>query len=187
MGRVVKAADLPLSSPGEPAKVAAMALSARVAESAVVSRESGLAEVTLLLVAARAAAQAERAAAKDVALVLARKMAEKIVGRAVELDPSVMGEIAARALDASRARAGAFVLRVHRDDRAAVEEARPNWLTKVAAAADVQVVVDDSVGRHGCVVETAVGRLDARLQTQLDAMERALRSVWSQTEGERDA
>jgi len=38
-------------------------------------------------------------------------------------------------------------------------------------------VADASVGRNGCVVETPVGRLDARLQTQLDALERALRGT----------
>jgi flagellar biosynthesis/type III secretory pathway protein FliH len=172
MGRVVKAADLLLSSSGEPSKAGAGAISAHAAESA---------EVTELLFSARVAAQAERAAAKDAALVLARKMAEKIVGRAVELEPSIMGEIAAQAVAASRAQGGWVVLRVHPDDRTAVEAARPNWLTKVAAAADVQVVTDDSVGRHGCVVETPVGRIDARLQTQLDALDRALRGAWPRT------
>ena len=143
--------------------------------SAVVDRESALAEVTRLLVSARVEAEAERAAAKDAAIVLARKMAEKIIGRAVVLDPAVMGEIAGQALAASRVRGGAVVLRVHPDDIAAVERTRPEWLARVAAGANVRVVADASVGRHGCVVETPVGRLDARLETQLDALERVLR------------
>ena len=142
---------------------------------AEVDRESALAEVTELLVSARAATKLERAAAKDVALVLARKMAERIVGRAVELEPSVMGEIVGQALAASQARGGGVVLRVHPEDLAAVDQSRPRWSQRIATAADVRVVADDSVGRHGCVVETVVGRLDARLQTQLDALERALR------------
>jgi flagellar biosynthesis/type III secretory pathway protein FliH len=170
MGRIVKAFG---SAPGsKPAHE-----STAVGAPATVDRESALAEVTELLVAARAAAEAERAAAKGMALVLARRMAEKIVGRAVDLDPSVMGEIAGQALAASRARGGAVVLRVHSDDLVAVEQARPKWLQRIAAAADVRVVADDTVGRQGCVVETPVGRLDARLQTQLDAFERALRGI----------
>ena len=170
MGRIVKAASLLPSSSSARENPAAGA-------PAAVDREGALAEVTELLVAARAAAEAERAAAKDGALLLARKMAEKIVGRAVELDLSVMGEIAGQALAASRARGGSVVLRVHPDDLAAVEQTRPNWSQRLASAADVRVVADDSVGRHGCVVETPVGRLDARLQTQLDALERALRGA----------
>lgn len=170
MGRIVKAASF-LPSSGCAHEAAA------TGEPAVMDRESGLAEVTLLLVSARAEAESERVAAKDAALVLARKMAEKIVGRAVELDPSVMGEIAGQALAACRARGGTVVLRVHPDDLAAVEQTRPNWSRRIASAADVRVVADASVGRDGCVVETPVGRLDARLQTQLDALERALRGT----------
>jgi flagellar assembly protein FliH len=167
MGRIVKADRLLPSS--ESAQKSAVDVSA------VVDRESALAEVTRLLVSARVEAEAERAAAKDAAIVLARKMAEKIIGRAVVLDPAVMGEIAGQALAASRVRGGAVVLRVHPDDIAAVERTRPEWLARVAAGANVRVVADASVGRHGCVVETPVGRLDARLETQLDALERVLR------------
>jgi len=167
MGRIVKADRLLPSS--ESAQKSAADVPAAV------DRESALAEVTRLLVSARVEAEAERAAAKDAALVLARKIAEKIIGRAVALDPAVMGEIVGQALAASRVRGGAVVLRVHPDDLAAVERTRPEWLARVAAGANVRVVADASVGRHGCVVETPVGHLDARLETQLDALERVLR------------
>ena len=170
MGRIVKAARLLPSSESAPGSVAAGAPTS-------VDRESAFAEVTALLVSARVAADAELVAAKDAALVLARKMAEKIVGRAVELDPSVLGEIVGQALEASRVRGGSVVLRVHPDDLSAVEQARPQWSQRLVMAANVRVVADASVGRHGCVVETPVGRLDARLQTQLDALERALRGA----------
>jgi flagellar biosynthesis/type III secretory pathway protein FliH len=169
MGRIVKAKSLLPSSESVRENAADVP--------ATVDRESALAEVTELLVSARVAAEAERSAAKDAALILARKMAEKIVGRAVALDPAVMGEIAGQALAASRARGGSVVLRVHPADLAAVEQTRAQWLPRIVAAADVRVVADDAVGRYGCVVETAVGRLDARLQTQLDALERALRGT----------
>jgi len=167
MGRIVKAASLvpPLKSVRE-----------NVAVLAPIDHDAALAKVTELLVSARAAADEERAAAKDAAVVLARKMAEKIIGRVVELEPSIMGEIAGQALAASRARGGDVVLRVHPEDLAVVEQTRLQWSQRIATAA-VRVVADDSVGRHGCVVETPVGRLDARLETQLDALERALRGT----------
>jgi flagellar biosynthesis/type III secretory pathway protein FliH len=92
----------------------------------------------------------------------------------VTLAPEVMGEIVAQALAASRARAGAVVVRVHPEDLAAVEKERPRWAARLSAAADVRVAADPAVGRHGCVVETPVGRLDARLGAQLDALERAI-------------
>jgi flagellar biosynthesis/type III secretory pathway protein FliH len=134
------------------------------------------AQVTEILVAARRAAEAERVAATDAALVLARKMAEKIVGRAVDLDPSVMRDIASHALVSCRPRSGPIVLRVHPDDRAAVESGRSRWPQDISSLG-VQLASDPTVGRSGCVIDTPVGRLDGRLATQLDALERALRTA----------
>jgi len=136
--------------------------------------DSVAAEETEILLAARAAADRMCASAKDDAVLLARKMAEKIVGHAVDLDPSVMADIAEQAVLASRARAASVVLRVHPDDLSAIEQSRPGWLDREGAPGDVRLVADASVGRYGCVVETAVGRVDARLRTQLDVLERVL-------------
>jgi type III secretion protein L len=134
-------------------------------------REAALAELTEVLVAARAEAEEARTLARDAAVVLARRMAAKVVGHAVEVSAEVMGDIAAQALAASRAKAGTVVLRVHPADVAAVEQARAGWGT---GAVVVRVVPDGGVGRHGCVVETPAGRVDARLESQLAALERAL-------------
>ena len=68
-----------------------------------------------------------------------------------------------------------MLLRVHPEDLAALQQERAGWLAEIGSKADVRVTADPGVGRYGCVVETAVGRLDARLQTQLDALEGALR------------
>jgi flagellar biosynthesis/type III secretory pathway protein FliH len=107
---------------------------------------------------------------------LATKMAEKIVGRAIDLAPGLMAELAEQALVASRARAGVIRLRIHPDDRAllAGDEARGRLLARLEAGAELELRDDPAVGRHGCVVETATLRLDARLDTQLAALERAL-------------
>jgi flagellar biosynthesis/type III secretory pathway protein FliH len=124
-----------------------------------------------------AAAEAEAArlvaAAGPTAIALAVKMAEKIVGRAVTLAPEIMAEIAAGALASCRPGAGTVRLRIHPDDLPAVE-ARRAALEAGAPAAALELVADEAVGRHGCVIETSQGRVDARLETQLAALERAL-------------
>jgi flagellar biosynthesis/type III secretory pathway protein FliH len=167
MGRIVKARD-EQESPS--ASVPTEQDSGR-------GREELLAEATLWLVRARASAAASRMEAKDLALVLARKMAEKIVGHAVALDPAVLSDIAVQALAASKAREGGIVLRVHPEDLATMEAARPTWREKIASRLEVTLVGDVSVGRHGCVVESDAGRVDARLETQLAALEQALRET----------
>lgn len=128
---------------------------------------------TTLLLDARAEAERVRRAALPAAQVLAVRMAEKIVGHAVTVEPAVMADIARQALEAVRARAGTVTLRVHPDDWAAVEAARPALAARVSRAVELRVAPDPAVGRHGCVVESAAGRLDARLGTQLAALERA--------------
>jgi flagellar biosynthesis/type III secretory pathway protein FliH len=118
-----------------------------------------------------------RAEAKQAAIILARKMAEKIVGHAVTVDATVMRDIAAHALAAARLSPEPINLRVHPDDLAMLQASRPEWLAELGWRADVTITADTGVGRYGCIVETSAGRLDARLETQLDALEQALRRV----------
>jgi flagellar biosynthesis/type III secretory pathway protein FliH len=136
-------------------------------------RAEGMAEAAVALAVARTEAARLTEAAAPAAIALASKMAEKIVGRAVALAPETMADIAAEALGACRPGAGAVRVRVHPDDLAAVE-ARRQALAARAPAATLEIVADEAVGRSGCVIETPQGRVDARLETQLAALERAL-------------
>jgi flagellar biosynthesis/type III secretory pathway protein FliH len=133
------------------------------------------AELAGVLAAARVEAEQLLAEVQPAALAIAAKMAEKIVGRAVTLDPSVMGDIAAEAVAACRTRGGVVLLRVHPDDLAGVEARRGAIAERLGGQGTLQVVADESVTRHGCVVDTAVGRVDARLEAQLAALTKELR------------
>src|SRR5512138_3513184 len=65
-----------------------------------------------------------RADAKLAAIVWARKMAEKIVGHAVDVDAQIMRDIVAQACSAAQPGLEAVSLRVHPDDLASLAEAR---------------------------------------------------------------
>ena len=130
------------------------------------------AELLELQLAARREAERIRVEVLPGAHALAARMAQKIVGRAIDLDPGVMAEIAAQALAAARARAGLVVLRVNPEDLAMIEVQRPRLLAALTHAVELRVVADATVTRHGCVVDSPAGRLDARLETQLAALER---------------
>jgi flagellar biosynthesis/type III secretory pathway protein FliH len=136
-------------------------------------RADGVAEAAVALAAAHAEAARLVAAAAPTAIALAAKMAEKIVGRAVALAPDTMAEIAREALAACRPGPGTVRVRIHPDDLPAVE-ARRAALEGGGPAATLELVADEAVGRHGCVIETPQGRVDARLETQQAALERAL-------------
>jgi type III secretion protein L len=160
----------------EAARIVAGAAAAREAarrEGQAAGREEGLAEVTGLLVRARATAAAARAEAAADLRTLAVRIAEKVVGRALAAGPELAADYCAAALAAARHQRE-ITLRVHPDDLAAVEAARPQLRALLARAPDLAVRADASVARGGCLVETEAGVIDARLETQLDAIERAL-------------
>jgi flagellar biosynthesis/type III secretory pathway protein FliH len=137
-------------------------------------RAQAAAELAGLLAAGRAEADAMLEQTAPAALAIATRMAEKIVGRAVELEPAVMADIAAEALAACRTRTGIVALRVHPDDLAAVQARRAELAAGLGGEVTFELVADETVERHGCVVDTAVGRIDARLSTLLAALASAL-------------
>jgi flagellar biosynthesis/type III secretory pathway protein FliH len=137
-------------------------------------RAEGAAEIAALIAAARVQADRVREGSTPTAIALAVKMAEQIVGRAVTLAPELMADIAGAALAACRPRGDWVRVRVHPDDAAAVTARREALAAGAPRGAALDIVADESIGRAGCVIETAVGRVDARLETQLAALERAL-------------
>ena len=64
---------------------------------------------------------------------------------------------------------------MHPDDLKALERGRPRLLERALRAQALQFRADPSVGRGGCIVESELGTVDARLPVQLEAIERALR------------
>jgi flagellar biosynthesis/type III secretory pathway protein FliH len=182
MGRIVKGHGhvVPAVVMDARAQAAAILAAARAGAEGVRAaaydegRATAAAELTSLLAAARTEAAALVAAATPAALAIAAKMAEKIVGRAVTMEPAIMAEIAAEAVAACRPRGGVVQLRVHPDDLPEIVSRHAALSLRLGADAVLELVADESVGRHGCVVDTPVGRVDARLATQLAALSRVL-------------
>ena len=137
-------------------------------------RERGLAAVSELLVGARAVASRTRSGSAAEMRTLAVRIAEKILGRELTVRPEAVVDIVAEALNAAGS-ARQVLVRCHADDLAALERGRPRLLARCSRAQAVQLRADPHVGRGGCIVETELATIDARLSTQLDAIERALR------------
>lgn len=143
------------------------------AQAVIEGRERGLAAVTELLTAARAHSQRAQKSAESDLRILAVRIAERILGRELTLSPDAVVDIAAEAL---RHAGGPkeVLLRVHPDDLKALERGRPRLLERCTHAHAVQLRPDPTVGRGGCIIETELGTVDARLPLQLQAIERAL-------------
>ncbi|MFL5306795.1 MAG: FliH/SctL family protein [Polyangia bacterium] len=179
MGRVIKASAVPAPAAPRAEDAAALFDGAR-REGFAAGHAEGTAEAALqaavILAEARAEAARALAAVTPTAIALAARMAERIVGRAVTLDEGVLAEIAAEALATCRTDVGSLRVRVHPDQLSALEQRR-EWLAARAPGVAIDLVADDGVSLHGCVIDTPRGRVDARLETQLAALERALGAV----------
>jgi type III secretion protein L len=144
------------------------------AQAVAEGRERGLAAVSELLVGARAAATRARRDAERELRVLAVRIAEKILGRQLDERPEAIADIVGEALRLA-GEAREIVVRAHPDDLAALERGRPRLIERAKRASAVTFRADPQVRRGGCILETELGIVDARLSTQLDAIERSLK------------
>jgi flagellar assembly protein FliH len=111
--------------------------------------------------------------AREDVLEFAFEIGRRIVHRVVEVDPSVVEDQLAEALSLVRRPTGLCVV-VHPEDRPLVESILPGLVSRIDDVEDADLVENDSIERGGCVVRMAGGRIDARLDTQLDRIAHTL-------------
>jgi type III secretion protein L len=105
-------------------------------------------------------------------LRLAVRLAEKIIGREIETDKKTLNEMVAAALQNARQQEK-LTVRVNPSDLSLIEEEREKFLPSTRARF-IDFVADPRVSSGGCLIESEVGTIDARLETQLRVLERAL-------------
>ncbi|MCP4604003.1 MAG: hypothetical protein GY847_26360 [Proteobacteria bacterium] len=115
-----------------------------------------------------AAAARIRKDAKNQVIDLALCIAKQVIGKAVELSPSVLDTIYSKALNAARDLDGATMY-IHPDDRAGSN------VDDMAQALGFSIVEETSVGRKGCRIQAGNAEIDATLDNSLAALEAAMK------------
>lgn len=136
-------------------------------------REEGLATVTELLCRARRDVARRSEEAENDLLRLSVRIAEKLLGRELAADPSAIADVVRTALRGARSRRE-LVVRVHPGDAAQVAAARPRLAEALVRHGELSIQADPAVSPGGCQIDTEAGTIDARLEVQLAAIERAL-------------
>jgi len=138
------------------------------------AREKGHADGTARAAAIVAEAELERARrireAEPAICALALEIAQALVGRAVREDPGIARDLCREAVERA-AGARRITVRVAPADRAALEGLA--W----PAGAPVEVVADGTIAAGGCLVETDLGAVDARIETRTESLRTALEDV----------
>jgi type III secretion protein L len=135
--------------------------------------QEGLAQVTELLVKARTEYEAMlRNGSKDM-LELAFKISEKIIGKQLELDKSIIMDIVAQALQTVR-QSKQITVRVNPDDAKALKASKDALIEMLGHGRVIDVMEDKKVEKGGCIIESEVGVVDAQLNKQLDRLKKVL-------------
>ena len=129
-----------------------------------------------LLQQVRAASEERMARLERELAGLVGQMTAKVVARKVEADDTVVLDVVrgtlSRAAGASR-----VTVRVAAADDATVRRAQAELLSAVGGVEELTIVADDGIGRGGCVVVTERGHFDARIETQLEALDEEIGRV----------
>ncbi len=134
---------------------------------------AGRADAMLGLVDVAAARVLAIDAAERSAVQLCLRVASQLVGEALEADPTRIASIVAPLLARLR-RAQRVVLHVHPADAALLREALGQLCKHVELEGLVELHEEASMQRGDCVAESDIGELDARIETQIAELARAL-------------
>ena len=135
--------------------------------------QEGLAQATELLVKARLEHdQLLKNANKDL-MDLAFKIAEKIIGKQLEIDQSTIISIVAQALQSMR-QSRQITIRVHPADAKILREEKDDLMERLGAHREVDIMEDKKVHQGGCIIESEIGTVEAQLHTQLERLRRVL-------------
>ncbi len=132
----------------------------------------GVSQVMEALEQARSEYDRTMQAAEQDMLELAMRMAERIVRHQIELAPELAKDLIDESLDLVRDKRQIMVI-VHPEDLPILEQWR-SQLEMGVEASYIHFEEDERIGRGGCMIETEAGRVDARLEVQLQTFKQAL-------------
>jgi flagellar assembly protein FliH len=151
---------------------------AEVSEARSAAAAAGFAEgrglAAAILARAGEVREAKLAELDGAVVEVAIEIARRIVGRELATRPDAVLDVARRALRAA-AGSGDIVLRVATGDLAAVREA-DDELRGLLERGALSLAEDPTLARGEIVVEACRGRIDARIDAQLEAFRKALRA-----------
>jgi flagellar biosynthesis/type III secretory pathway protein FliH len=146
------------------------------AAAALAGRREGLAQAAAALAAVAEVRRARLAGLEAELGQTALEVARAVLGMAFAESPEALGSLARRALELARDRRE-VVLRVSPGDAPALRGEAGALAALLHRCPALEVREDATLARGDVVVETEAGRIDARIETQLAALARALEEL----------
>lgn len=134
----------------------------------------GRAEVTELLLKLQAMKEEFYKHAEPEVIKLVMEIARKVIGELVKEHAEAVQSVVAKALE--RSIGDHITVRVNPADYKDIVANESSFRTIIDRTKRLHFKEDETILRGGCVVETEVGTIDAELETQLEAIRKALES-----------
>ena len=135
--------------------------------------QEGLAQTTELLMKARLEQEQFLKNANRDLMDLAFKIAEKIIGKQLEIDPDSIISIVKQAMQTVR-QTKQLTIRVHPDDAKRLKANEEELQEALGRQRFLDVVEDKKVQQGGCIIESEIGTVEAQLNTQLERLKKIL-------------
>ncbi|MDU4959910.1 MAG: FliH/SctL family protein [Sporomusaceae bacterium] len=151
---------------------------AEVFQSMEAAVDQAIAEAARIMSEANRQAGLSILAAQQQILEIALAVAEKILAAEIERDSQVVVAVIKQAMDKVRDQPQ-ITVRVNPADFAAAIAVKPELEAILQREQSVEFASDQTVGCGGCVIDSAFGAADARIETQLEAIRTLLRGTLS--------
>lgn len=146
--------------------------------------ESRLAEASAILKSAYEMREQIIQEAEPFLVELSVSISEKVIGRQLAEAPDMALELIRKSLSRRREQ-GVIALCVSPGQLAFVQAAREELNLVIDSQAELQIIPDATVKDFGCVIRSAFGSIDARIDTQLSEIKRELVQLANQSYEER--
>jgi len=104
------------------------------------------------------------------------KIAERIVGPLAEQQEALIRETLNKILHEAQV-SGRIKILVHPEDLNTLQSIEPELRKNFPDLKEIGFVADETITRGGCLVETDLGKLDARIETQVNELVKQLRKL----------
>ncbi len=111
--------------------------------------------------------------AEEPLLKLTLAMGEKILGALAQSQKGLI-KVTLKKIIGQCEIAGKIKVFVHPEDLAVVEKLAPDIKQKLPDVTELAVLPEGNISRGGCIMETSLGKLDARIETQLKELNNKL-------------
>ncbi|OQY19100.1 MAG: hypothetical protein B6I36_05080 [Desulfobacteraceae bacterium 4572_35.1] len=103
-------------------------------------------------------------------------IAERVINTEISIDREIVARTVQQAIQAAVS-AEEFRIKVNPEDMQVVQERKPLFIASLSGLSNIEFVADPSITSGGCILESPLGRVDATIEAQLDAITYTLRQA----------